>query len=81
MRIAPASTCVWRLGAGQGGALHPPPRAPVGGLPPPFLSMSTSSKTILVGVGLLFVPIPPIATIAGVGVIALGVAKKVLGSE
>lgn len=43
--------------------------------------MTTSTKAILVGVGLLFVPIPPFATIAGVGVIALGVAKKVLGSD
>lgn len=37
-----------------------------------------SSLVILVGVALLFVPIPPIATILGIVVILVGVALRVL---
>lgn len=37
-----------------------------------------STIVILAGVGLLFVPIPPIATILGVLVILLGIAIRVL---
>lgn len=36
-----------------------------------------STIVILAGVGLLFVPIPPIATILGVLVILLGIAIRV----
>ncbi|ADJ14100.1 hypothetical protein [Halalkalicoccus jeotgali] len=37
-----------------------------------------SSLVVLVGIVLLFVPIPPIATIAGVLVILAGVALRVV---
>lgn len=37
-----------------------------------------SSLVILVGVGLLFVPIPPVATVLGIVVILIGVALRVL---
>ncbi|WP_265110443.1 transporter [Halosolutus halophilus] len=37
-----------------------------------------STIVILLGVGLLFVPIPPIATILGVLVILVGVALRLL---
>ena len=40
--------------------------------------MSTSTKTLLVGAGLLLVPIPPFATLAGIAVIAAGVGMKAL---
>lgn len=38
--------------------------------------MKKSTWYILVGVGLLFVPIPPFATIAGVIVIIMGAVMK-----
>lgn len=37
-----------------------------------------SSLVILAGVGLLFVPIPPVATILGIVIILIGVALRVL---
>lgn len=37
-----------------------------------------SSLVILAGVGLLFVPIPPIATILGIVVILVGVVLRLL---
>lgn len=37
-----------------------------------------SSLVMLAGVGLLFVPIPPIATVLGIVVILIGVALRVL---
>ena len=37
-----------------------------------------STIVILAGVGLLFVPIPPIATIAGIIVLLVGIALRVL---
>lgn len=37
-----------------------------------------STIVILAGVGLLFVPIPPIATISGIIVILVGIALRVL---
>lgn len=43
--------------------------------------MTASTKTILAGVGLLLVPIPPFATIAGALVTAMGVGMKVLGGK
>lgn len=43
--------------------------------------MTTSTKTVLAGVGLLLIPIPPFATIAGVLVTAAGVGMKVFGKS
>lgn len=40
--------------------------------------METSTKLILIGIALLFVPLPPFATIAGGISIAAGVIKKFL---
>lgn len=40
--------------------------------------MTTSTKTVLAGIGLLLVPIPPFATLAGVAVIAAGIGMKKL---
>ncbi|RKD95442.1 transporter [Halopiger aswanensis] len=37
-----------------------------------------STIVILVGIGLLFVPIPPIATVLGIIVILVGIALRVL---
>ena len=41
-------------------------------------AMKTSTWVIIAGVGLLLVPIPPFATIAGAVVIAAGGAMKLL---
>ncbi|MFC6717989.1 transporter [Natrialbaceae archaeon GCM10025810] len=41
--------------------------------------VNLSTVVILVGVGLLFVPIPPVATILGAIVIVIGIVLKVLG--
>ncbi len=38
-----------------------------------------STIVILLGIALLFVPIPPIATILGILVILLGIALRVFG--
>ena len=38
-----------------------------------------STIVILVGIVLLFVPIPPIATILGIATILLGIALRVVG--
>ncbi|WP_433626026.1 transporter [Halomicrococcus sp. NG-SE-24] len=43
--------------------------------------VNTSTIVILAGIVLLFVPIPPIATILGIIVIALGVALRFLGGN
>ncbi|WP_101295635.1 transporter [Halegenticoccus soli] len=40
-----------------------------------------STVVILVGIALLFVPVPPIATILGILVILLGVALRFLGGR
>lgn len=42
--------------------------------------MSKSTWVILAGVVLLFIPIPPFATIAGGLVIAFGIVMKIAGS-
>jgi hypothetical protein len=43
--------------------------------------MTTSTKTVLAGVGLLLIPIPPFATIAGAVVTAAGVGMKLFGKS
>lgn len=43
--------------------------------------MTTSTKTVLAGVGLLLIPIPPFATIAGALVTAAGLGMKLFGNN
>lgn len=42
--------------------------------------MKTSTWVIIAGVGLMFVPIPPFATISGIVAIGVGSIMKLLGA-
>lgn len=42
--------------------------------------MKTSTWVIIAGVGLIFVPIPPFATISGIVTIGVGSIMKLLGA-